>query len=767
VFNFVHPFTLGLWLVAIPVLIHLINMFRHRPVQWAAMEFLLASQKKFRTWVILKQLLLLLLRMAAIALVVLALAQPLLPERLGGFLGGRPTHHIVILDDSYSMSDRRGEKSAFDLAKDAITRLGDSMLRPREPQSLTLLRLSRCGHYGGGLRPDFQKERVDSGFAERLGAVLKDIQSSQTAAEPLPALEPEIIQQLLGADTGEHRVVYLISDFRARQWDKPDDLKKRLMQVDAAHAEIRLVDCVEDSGHANLAITALEPEEGIRAAGLRWRMKITVQNYGPATARKVPFVWTAERNAVQEFIDEIPPGGSADKLFYVSFDTAGQHQIAAHLEADAVAADNNRFAVVDLPLETPVLLVDGATNGKPTNSRRLQDVMSPGGTQPTGIDARRIESPRYLALPTRPLADFAMISVANVDRLDHAGVEALEKYVKEGGGLFFVAGPNTSGDFVTRSLYRDGEGLFPLPLTGPQSLPLSPLDNTPDVQSEDHPLFHGIPDRVGFISAIHVDQYYGVAPAWIAKEHANVRVIMKLRNGAPLLVEKNFGRGKVLTLLTTTAAKWNNWALEGAGPSFVAFVKNLVPYMSRRAAADAALQVGDPKTITFAAAQYQPEVRFDGPGGDASAATIEAKPVETEKDKGKEKKDVAMTATFARTALSGFYTAKLTTRTNKVENRVFAVNVDPAEGDLKALAEPDIIARLAPELKPKFDHASTFETQLDESQTRNLGDLLLLVLVIILVLEQLLAWSCGYHASAPAAASVGMPAFGSAKGGRA
>ncbi len=89
-FPLVHPFTWGLWLVGVPVLIHLINMLRHQRVEWAAMEFLLQSQKKHRTWVILKQLLLLLLRMAAIALVVLALAQPLLPDRWGSFLGASP-----------------------------------------------------------------------------------------------------------------------------------------------------------------------------------------------------------------------------------------------------------------------------------------------------------------------------------------------------------------------------------------------------------------------------------------------------------------------------------------------------------------------------------------------------------------------------------------------------------------------------------------------------------------------------------------------------
>ena len=47
---------------AAPVLIHLINMMRHRRVKWAAMEFLLQSYKKHRNWIWLKQLLLLAMR---------------------------------------------------------------------------------------------------------------------------------------------------------------------------------------------------------------------------------------------------------------------------------------------------------------------------------------------------------------------------------------------------------------------------------------------------------------------------------------------------------------------------------------------------------------------------------------------------------------------------------------------------------------------------------------------------------------------------------
>ena len=92
--TFVHPNLFWLFglpalgVVVLPVLIHLINMMRHRRVEWAAMEFLLLSQKKHRTWIILKQLLLLLLRMIAVAAVVLMLAQPRLQNALAGLLGG-------------------------------------------------------------------------------------------------------------------------------------------------------------------------------------------------------------------------------------------------------------------------------------------------------------------------------------------------------------------------------------------------------------------------------------------------------------------------------------------------------------------------------------------------------------------------------------------------------------------------------------------------------------------------------------------------------
>ena len=57
----------GLVCAAGPVLIHLLNRRRFRVVQWAAMDFLLASYRKQKKWIRLRQLLLLLSRLAVAA----------------------------------------------------------------------------------------------------------------------------------------------------------------------------------------------------------------------------------------------------------------------------------------------------------------------------------------------------------------------------------------------------------------------------------------------------------------------------------------------------------------------------------------------------------------------------------------------------------------------------------------------------------------------------------------------------------------------------
>jgi len=84
--------TIGLPLVAVPVLIHLINLRRQQRIRWAAMQFLLESQRRNRRWILLKQLLLLATRMAVVAVLVLMLAHLVLRNEWLSLLGSGTTH---------------------------------------------------------------------------------------------------------------------------------------------------------------------------------------------------------------------------------------------------------------------------------------------------------------------------------------------------------------------------------------------------------------------------------------------------------------------------------------------------------------------------------------------------------------------------------------------------------------------------------------------------------------------------------------------------
>ncbi len=71
-------------------------------------------------------------------------AQPLLRHQWSGLLGGTKTHHVILLDDSFSMSDHWNDTTAFAEAKRVIERIGAEAARNVQPQVFTLLPFSHA-----------------------------------------------------------------------------------------------------------------------------------------------------------------------------------------------------------------------------------------------------------------------------------------------------------------------------------------------------------------------------------------------------------------------------------------------------------------------------------------------------------------------------------------------------------------------------------------------------------------------------------------------
>src|SRR5436309_1596644 len=74
---FLHPWFMvaGGALVSSPIIIHLINRMRFKRIRWAAMEFLLKSQKRNRRRLIIEQMILLLLRILLVLLAAFLVAR--------------------------------------------------------------------------------------------------------------------------------------------------------------------------------------------------------------------------------------------------------------------------------------------------------------------------------------------------------------------------------------------------------------------------------------------------------------------------------------------------------------------------------------------------------------------------------------------------------------------------------------------------------------------------------------------------------------------
>ena len=724
---------IGLPLVALPVLIHLIHMMRHRRVKWAAMEFLLASQRRHRNWIIFKQLLLLLVRMAAVAAIAMMLAQPVLRNQWAGFFGGAKTHHIVLLDDSYSMSDRWADTNAFEQAKQVVQHLADTASRHGSSQRFSLLRFSKSSALATESQPDLFQENVGADFGVRLERILGPMRPSQTAAGPTEALNAT--RRQLEEAVDETRIVYLVSDFRSGQWSDVTELRELLQTMEESGTKLQLVHCV-DTKRENLAIVSLEPKPGARAAGVELLMQVTVKNFGDAAANRVTVSLEEDgfvRGAV--VIDEIEPGDAVMREFRANFPTAGSHSITANLESDAVVVDNSRFYAVDIPNSLPVLLIDGSRNKR--DAYFLSSALAPGGKTNTGWKPQT-EPTSFLRGQER-LDRFAAIYLLNIGRLDGAQITKLEEYVRSGGGLAFFLGELSRADFFNTQLYRDGEGLFPVPITRPTDLLVDRLERAPDLSVDNHPAFAILAgERNSFVNMVVVERYFGVVDDWLPDPESSTRVIARLRNRSPFIVEKQFGAGRVVAHLSkvspeaTSLGSWNNWGRNN--PSFPIAMNELTGYLASAGQVDQKRMIGQPLVVEMDAREHQSQVRFSTPT-DEQAAVFVVDASTTPR---------GLTATLAETNRSGIYEAHLTDTEGSEERRLFSYNVATEEGHLDTLDRTQLASRLS-DIDYEFHRAEDLRYDPLDLAGFNLSDTLLYLLIAVLVMEQMLAFSASYH----------------------
>ena len=758
-FDFLPLLWWGLPFVAAPVIIHLINLLRHRKVPWAAMEFLLASQRKYRTQVLLKQLLLLLLRVAAVLGIVLALAQPRWKSALGRMLGGARTEHVVLLDDSYSMGDlsaegRIGDTRCFDRGRLVVERICTELAAAQGQQEVAIGRFSAFDEKGSAAvdRPAGtagEAQAAQQAFDIRLQPVTPRL--VQEVRDDLAGRSPAAVASgprgavaaaagVLGGGTGAANVVWLISDFRFKDWKAADETAGLLRQLSDAGCEVRLVDCAAEGGDGrqpgNLTVERLEMAGGVPATGVLVPLEVAVRNNSDRPVRDVAVELREDalgRPGVR--IAEIPAGGVGTQRFDVRFTKSGPHLVEATIPADAVAADNTRTMAVDVVDRVDVLLIDGdpTGGGRAGDAFYVATALAPGAGAPTGLRPR-IEPPRSLA--TLDLASFDCIWLLDVERLDPPEVAALEAFARAGGGVVFFTGPRTKAEVVNRVLHRGGEGLFPVPLAGPVDLlpDAAGAAAAPDVVVEEHPVVAVLSgQRNPLLDAVRIERSMAVERGFEPASTSGLRRLLSLRSGGPLVVERPYGDGMVVAVLSTAAPTWNNWAR--GNPSWVVVMLELESHLARTRRRAESLEVGEPVSVRLDAAVDEIEVDIAvPPDGTLVHQTAVASPAG------------GLEATLAETSVAGGYTARWRRLDGTERERLFAVNVAADEGQLERIGR-ERLDRVLAGVAFKYDRAESLEPDTTTLAGVPLVKPLLYLLAAVLILEQLLAYSASYHAA--------------------
>lgn len=816
------PLAWGFLLVLIPLLIHLINLVRHRRTQWAAMEFLLESYRKHRRWVWLKQALLIASRMLAIALLVAMLAQWVSGSRWLAMISQSTVHHYVVLDDSASMGDSANGVSAYQAALNAVQAIANSANSREGTHLLSIVRSSRAvrpnsantknspesktGESNSSAANTSESSKLDKpASSDAKGAdaskataptvdSVADILARTIPSDPTALLAKvnstlptfldnglgdsiDLIGPMIAQSTSEKAVVYLMSDFRQKDWGNSAAIKQQLLALPGNETEVQLVDCVSNR-HENLTLVSVQPQQEVLAAGVPAMINISVRNNGIAPVQNVTVRVFAIDYGIRDIdskpnqkysgvttelppllIDSIKPGELVTRYVQVLFPKSGSHVIEAELPADSIAADNSARCVLDLDEGLRVLLIDGDLGGK--HSFFFESALNPGGTAKTGLLMTR-EGPEFLRdSDTVALQNYACIILQAVPSLDVRALENLHRYVSQGGGLAILFGDSLStADYLrynalwSRPLAgaSNQTPLIPFELSGPTDFAKKPGDTNPDLIPESHPIFAPL---LGLSNSpfqfVRIQKYIELAKPSLdkapSKTDSQWKAVASLRGGQPLIVDHPIGEGRVVIGLTALDRKWTNWPQD---PTFVVAALKLVGYLSSFKHPETSRTAGTPMRWDFSSQEMHPEIEIlcpaNAPNGIRAQLTVNAVPAGDSTFKATLTNESNVSSDdFLRTIMNAgnFEWWGTSTSGDRVVKNI-ARNTPPMEGDTEKITPTDLSRELSG-VKYTYRTADSLGANTSLAGFANRNMLLMVLLLGLLMFEQWLAWSASYH----------------------
>ncbi|HTD88695.1 MAG TPA: BatA domain-containing protein [Candidatus Binatia bacterium] len=547
--NFLSPaFLIALPLASIPLIIHLLSKRQQKRISWGAMRFLMeAITRKRRLWRLM-DVLLLLLRTAVFMFFILALARPLLRATWLG--GSAPRDVILVLDQSMSMTRKSEGATLFELQMKKAEELLDGL---KASDSVRVLL--------AGESPEWLIREPTA--LSRAQPQLKQVEPTVGGGDLLACVREAV--ELEAAKDKSERVVMVITDGQRYGWRMDDPAIWAALQTRIQKAAIPTrvnLHVVGQGKTQNLCVNRIESVRPFGAVNQSLTFNAQVQNRGLESSGPTLLDWRVNGESIGvATIPELGPGATTSVSVNHLFSGAGIYKVSSELEgADALAGDNRSIQVVEIFERVPILLVDDAPSADLAESESAF-VMAAFGRR-GNQSWRSVFEPTVVqsdALSKTNLQNFRCVILANTRRLAANDVDKLEAYAESGGGVWLALGSRTEADYFNEQVYRGGLGLAPMKVTEAIG---DPNDRekffTVRAASETHPAtallsdFQRLDlDRARIFRRFKFDPLSG----------KDVSVLLQVQHGDAVVVERKFGRGRVLVQSIPLGVSWSTLPL--------------------------------------------------------------------------------------------------------------------------------------------------------------------------------------------------------------
>jgi hypothetical protein len=672
-------FLLALPLVAVPVAIHLYRGRQRDVIMWGAMQFLAAAATKGRRMERLEELLLLAVRFAAVAALVLALARPMIRSSLFGDSAEREV--ILVLDNSLSMSREVDGQSSADRMKEKATEVVNSLAADDGVQVLLA-----AGNEWATAEPVV----TNSAGKRRIQEIVDAIEPTLGAAELLDCLQASV--HLEPPDEMRSRRIVVFTDGQASSWQTEAKAAWQQLAADRDAAEIPISIEVVECGLAapsveNLSVTEVRATRNLVRPGEEAEVFAEISNVGDSLIGTMRAEWLIGDKVIQESpVGALDAHATTQVSAKLPMEKPGHFVVTCRItESDQVPLDQENQLVIEVAEELPILIVDGGNESDPTVSAHALIAAALGykDDEPQPWHSTyRPEAIKPAALATHPLTDYRAILINNLPEFDSDTMERLDAYVRAGGGLWVSLGNRTDTTTFNRDWYADGDGLSPSELDS-----LEVVDDAENVAATVHPPSRDHPATLQLANTTQLDvdearvrERWKFAANESPDQAQSVSVLLESGNGQPLVVEKFVGQGRILIQSFPLGLEWSNLPLLKA---YVVMVHDWLDHVCAPTVGRYNLQPGAsiiataPKDAAGVAATLHSPRGLDIP----LSATDD---------------DVAPVFRYAQTRMPGTYYLRFTDASKLVEELPFHVARDARESELQPLADADRTALLVP-----------------------------------------------------------------------